>query len=326
MGGLKDQDPALGSTTNTEPPIKKKPGNPNFAKGKKNYIYNKSKDQPQEQKTMATEEAEVVNNSQDVSGDKKAIPVDEFSDVIPTTVLPLDGETPKKDYTNIKDPNTNPNTTVNPGTVPPPVNPLVTDPNVIPPGGVPPVQSEEARTKAEQAVKMALNLYEKLHGVGRHLGKMSEADQNSLHLAGKINLNHNLPLGKGATTLGGFIQQINDEIDENIVVEQKFKDDITPPLTRIAIKNNWGLSDEWYCLALVGEDVVTKAAVLFSMKHTLNLVLESCLRAEKLAKEANDPKKKPEKKPEENTSADKNSDDPNVKDVSWEDMKDVPSQ
>ena len=324
MGGLKPETTDLSSTEDVKP---KRRGNPSLQKGKRNPYY---ESKLKEQKPMADEATETVNNSSEVSGEKKAIPVDEFSDVIPDKdFIPLEGEPRSKDYGAITDstqPKVDGNGNINNPPPPPGANPNpVTDPNMNPMGG-PPVPSEETRTKAEQAVKMALNLYEKLHGVGRHLGKMSDADQNSMHMAGKINLHHNLPLGKGATTVGGFIKQINDEIDEHIVVEQKFKDEITPPLTRIAIKNNWGLSDEWFVGALLLEDVTTKASVLFSMKHTLNLVLESCIRTEKAAAEAKNPKNKPEKKAEETVSNNTSNEDPNVKDVSWEDMKDVPSQ
>jgi hypothetical protein len=333
MGSLKPQDTEIGST---EAPPKKKRGNPNLKKGVKNPYYEKTNNNEQTtqqtQKPMA-EEAQVVNdNSTDV---KKDIPADNFSDEIPNKeFIPLEGEPRSKDYANLQD-TSNPNTqqTVNAG---PTTGPgTATDTTNMGHGGDPtnplggpaaPLPGQDVTTKAEQAVKIALNLYEKLHGVARHVAKTSEAELNDLHMSGKINLNTPLPLGTGQISISAFVKQLNDEIDENVVVSKQFKDDITPPLTRIAIKNNWGLNDEWYVLALLFEDVTTKGAVLFSMKSACNMILDSCQRMEKEKKEGKPkPNKEEENKASEANNTQQNTNESNIQDINWQDIKDVPS-
>lgn len=329
MGGLKPQDPVIGST---EQPKKKPRGNPNLRKGVKNPYYSSgesdSNTTQQTQKPMAEETTN--NESSDVSGEKKIIPDDNFSDEIPNKeFIPLEGEARTKDYgaiNNTQNPNTattnnpvsGPGTatdTTNTGHVPTgdPTNPLGTP--------TAPLPGEEVRTKAEQAVKIALNLYDKLHGVGRHLAKTSEAELNDLHMSGKINLKHELPLGTGKISIVDFVNQLNAEIDENVVVSKEFKEEITPPLTRIAIKYNWGLSDEWFVGALLLEDISTKAAVLYSMKSTCNLILDSCMRMEKEQKEGKKPKDPPADTTETNNpSVSPTTNGPDIQDVHWQDI------
>lgn len=331
MGGLKPQDPVIGST---EQP-KKKRGNPNLRKGIKNPYYSSggsdSNTTQQTQKPMAEE---INNESSDVSGEKKIIPDDNFSDEIPNKeFIPLEGEARTKDYgaiNNTQNPNTTtPNNPVSgPGTATETTNLGHGGPTGDPtnPLGTPtaPLPGEEVRTKAEQAVKIALNLYDKLHGVGRHLAKTSEAELNDLHMSGKINLKRELPLGAGKVSIVDFVNQLNAEIDENVVVSKEFKEEITPPLTRIAIKYNWGLSDEWFVGALLLEDISTKAAVLYTMKSTCNLILESCIRMEKEQKEGKKPKDPPSDNATETNNTPVNNtptnNGPDIQDVHWQDI------
>lgn len=327
MGGLKPQDPVIGST---EQP-KKKRGNPNLRKGVKNPYYSSgesdSNTTQQTQKPMAEETTN--NESSEVPGEKKIIPNDNFSDeVVAEPVLPLDGKTPVKEYTIVQPTSntTTPNNPVSgPGTATDTTNVGHGGPTGDPtnPLGTPaaPLPGEEVRTKAEQAVKIALNLYDKLHGVGRHLAKTSEAELNDLHMSGKINLKRELPLGTGKISIVDFVNQLNAEIDENVVVSKEFKEEITPPLTRIAIKYNWGLSDEWFVGALLLEDISTKAAVLYSMKSTCNLILDSCMRMEKEQKEGKKPKDPPADTTEtNNTPVNTTPGGPDIQDVHWQDI------
>lgn len=277
MGGLKEQDTSIGSTE----PTKKKRGNPNFQKGKKNYIYDKSKDQTNNstQNTMADDNATGNTNTGPVDNPdgKKQIPTDLFSDEIPKNQAgPLDGEVVKKDYGTINDTSKGPagdpqNPNAGASTVPPP------DPNAppVPPSAATMQAAEEAQTQAKQAVAMAIKGYEKLHAFGRWYGKMDQSKLASLHHAGKINLNETFPLGKDPISAAVFFEQYNANIDKTIIVTEEFKAAIEPPLVRLAIKYNIKMSDEMYVAGLLADDLIPKASMLIGLKQTCNLILDA---------------------------------------------------
>lgn len=311
MGDLKNQDTSISSTE----PVKKARGNPNLKKGVKNPYYasgnNENTNMADENKTQEPE-VKIVNNNE-ASTEKKIIPDDIFSDVIPEAeVLPLDGEVKVKDYATLTDTTAktdgggaggngnngggnNTGTTTPPpppGDNTPPPNPDGSTPPP-PPGTEPPVTPEQAKTEAEQFVKLLLRGYDKLHAVGRWAGKMDPHDLMMLEQKGKIDLDYQLPLGTGKIGLRKFFNDYNAQIEEDITVSEEFKNDITPPLTRIAIKKGWRLGDEGTFGLLLAEDLGTKIALLYGLKKTCNMVLESCMA---LVKGQQDAAKKKEEK------------------------------
>lgn len=175
------------------------------------------------------------------------------------------------------------------GTVPPPSS----DPVTATP---PPRTEEDIRNEASQMVKVMIRGYEKLHDLGRYYGKVSMEELTAEHDAGKININRELPFGKRSTTVGGFFTDYNASIDENIVVSDEFKKEITPPLERIAIRRGWTMGDEMFVALVVGEDLATKAGMLWGLKHAANMILESCRAIEsgKAKRKADAEKKKAE--------------------------------
>ena len=265
-------------------PPKKPRGNPNFKKGVRNSYYtDKPKTNMAEEGTTKPEDT-TQNTNPDV---KKDIPADIFSDEIPQAeIIPLAGEMNTKDYAGIKD---GPKTSSDGGSNKPPVTPTdgttaTPDPNNGPTpdpsttaAAIGTKTPEEIRTEAEQMVAMMLRGYEKMHGLGRWAGKVDQNELMNQHLSGKIDLNLLLPLGKkGPVPVQQFFTDYNESIDENIVVTNKFKEEITPPLVRIAIKRGWILGDELFVAMLLSEDLATKVSMLVGLKKSANLVLEAC--------------------------------------------------
>lgn len=287
-------------------PPKKLRGNPNFKKGMRNTYYSNTPKEPKAMSEEGTQKPEdtTQNTNPDV---KKDIPSDIFSDIIPEgEVLPLDGEVKTKDYATLKDPTQSSGG----GSNKPPVTPTdgttaTPDPNSTPTpdaattaAAIGPKTPEEIRTEAEQMVAMMLRGYEKMHGLGRWAGKVDQNELMNQHLSGKIDLNLMLPLGKrGPVPVSQFFSDYNESIDENIVVTNKFKEEITPPLVRIAIKRGWTLGDELFVAMLLSEDLATKVSMLVGLKKSANLVLEAC---QSIMKKQNAPVQevKPEVKPE----------------------------
>ena len=82
-----------------------------------------------------------------------------------------------------------------------------------------------------------------------------------------------------------FFYDYNKGVEENIVVTQEFKDNITPPLERICIKRNWLFSDEYYVGSIIAEDLSTKIGLFIGYKQTAKQILNVCMTLAKQGKE-----------------------------------------
>lgn len=208
----------------------------------------------------------------------KEIPIDIFSDKIPEKeVLPLDGQVKTKEYASL------PNQQAEPpaGTIPP-AQPGATG---APATATAPPNPEEVKNQAEQTVDLMLKGYEKLHALGRYLGKIDQSELTSMHAKGTIDLHLELPIGNNNIKVQQFFNEYNTELDKNISVSDDFKKNITPPLTRICIKHNWLLSDELYVGSIVAEDLTTKVSLLIGLKKSANMILAACMDIQKKKEE-----------------------------------------
>lgn len=286
--------------------VKKKRGNPNFQKGANNPYYKaegqsmgenvevkEAEKKPVEGKVepVKTEPTKGAVKSDDIiGGGQKEIPNDVFSDIIPSQdVLPLDDEVKTKSYGTIVE---NTATASSNGSSIPPPPPVGGDSSATmgadqplgQPTMAPPVQvltPDEQRTQAEQTVQALLKIYDKAHGLGRWAAKVDNDKLLQLHTAGKIDLDMELPIGEKRVKVREFFAQYNAGIDEVIVVTDEFRQDITPPLVRIALKRGWLLSDEIYVGMLVAEDLATKVSMMVGLKKSANLVLEAVAEMKK---------------------------------------------
>lgn len=266
--------------------LKKKRGNPNWIKKKNqngqtapienNYTMNEKEE---ETETVISE-----TPPQQEDNGNKTLPKDIFSDEMPKTeILPLEEEVVKTSYADI--PVVDEQLEVKSETTEQPSSentPSSTSQTIT--SSKQPKSEEEIKTQAEQTVNLLLKAYEKLHGVGRWVGKMDESKLANLHISGKINLEQEFPLGAKKITAGQFFAEYNKSIDENIVVVDEFKDAIRPPLTRVAIKHKWLITDEIYLALLISEDLSTKISILIGLKKSANLVLNSCMELMKKQK------------------------------------------
>lgn len=286
--------------------VKKPRGNPNLIKGHKENEKNKAKKMAEKETPEPKPNTETTTPPIEKKVD--ALPSDLFSDKIPTTeTLPLDGAVKQKDYAQL--PNTEGTTPPPPptnGTTPPPAGGEVepksfeaTPPNTVqvpttPPADAPMTEAE-MQSQAKQTVDLMLKGYEKLHTLGRWLGKVDENELATLHAEGKIDLNRTLPVGLKTITVQRFFSEYNQGIDQSIVVTDEFKAAIRPPLERICLKRRWFLSDEVYVAMLVSDDLATKVSLLVALKKSCNLVLKA---VQEMEKKKNKPSQEKKETPE----------------------------
>lgn len=278
-----------------EEPAKRPRGNPQFQLNKKNKnsatgpSQNQSPPMTEEEKPKdttpeATEKTESTAQAPPAeSKPTDKLPDDLFSDEIPRAeTLPLDGEVKVKDYAAL------PDAGANAGATTPDGKPAASSVGAAEATGatpVAPLTPQEQQDQAKQSVDLMLKGYEKLHALGRWLGKVDVNELASLHANGDINLHQELPLGKKIITVGGFFEDFNASIDKNIIVTDDFKDNIRPPLTRIVIKNKLFLSDELYVAMIVSEDLTTKTSMLMGLKKSANMVLTALKESTKAQKD-----------------------------------------
>ena len=276
-----------------EEKIKKKRGNPNFIKGKKSPSHsaspnpkhttpNLSMADPTETITeeTKTEEAVIDNNG------SKTLPDDLFSDTLPAdNIKPMDGPTVEKTYGAL--PNEGESKPAEDGSQTTTSESAASTESAptVQPAGKPALTPEEKEGQAKQTVELLLQGYEKIHGAGRWFGKIDDDELMSLEQSGKIDLDYELPMGtKGKLTEREFFKQYNSGIEQNITVSEDFKNDVRPPLTRIAIKRGWLVSDEFYVISKLTEDLTTKVSLLIGLKKTCSMVLQACIEIQKKQK------------------------------------------
>ena len=294
----------------------KKYGNPNWGKKKEHPINNpttnpttnpikpepimppkeETKPEPTSVATAptATQPAETpaitapdTGNGQSASSSD--IPKDIFSDVMPTKeVLPLEGEMKDNAYAGIPNP-------AAPGAGQPdgsatagkePFVPRQEPGQTAPAGGGEPTISKELSAseidnRANLTVDLILKAYEKIHGIGRWAGKISEDTLIELEALGKVDLKRVFNLRAGGVTAGQFFQEMNNAVDTNIVVSPEFRTTVTPVLKRIVIKYKLFISDEIALILIVAEDISVKISLLISYKSSVNLVLKSLQEEQK---------------------------------------------
>jgi len=134
---------------------------------------------------------------------------------------------------------------------------------------------QEIRFAAEQMADTMIAGYDKAHALGRWFLKKSEEDLYEDHTEGKIDLSIELDMGSEngqKLSLGAFSTSFNEQIDQEFVVDQAWKDRVRPPLIRICEKNGWGMTDEQTIAFAVIEDVSTKVGLLIGLKKTYNKI------------------------------------------------------
>lgn len=283
----------------TEQPIKRPRGNPNFLLQKKN-----KQEQASNTNTMSDEKEttkEVDEKGQEVKEEKPktapestttetpapdTLPDDLFSDKMPgEEILPLDGKVKEKPYAALPGDVTDTSTSSSGSEK----TSSESTPSSTPAAPAEkPLTPEEIQSQAAQTADLLIKGYDKLHSIGRWIGKVDESDLAQMHAKGKINLEQVLPLGKKSITVQGFFQEYNQGIDQNIVVDQEFKDKIRPPLIRECVRRGWLMSDMTYILVMTAEDLSTKIGILTGLKRSANLVLNACQEMMKQQREKNE--------------------------------------
>jgi hypothetical protein len=100
-----------------------------------------------------------------------------------------------------------------------------------------------------------------------------------MEINGEINLSVQVPISATDTiSAGEFIQEYNDQSKDTITVSKEFEDEFVPALTKVLEKRGVGMTDEQYCVYLLGKDMLVKgflvAQSISVKKEMLNMLKE----------------------------------------------------
>jgi hypothetical protein len=90
-----------------------------------------------------------------------------------------------------------------------------------------------------------------------------------------------IPLNSSGTekiSIHDFLQSMNEQADQIMVVPDEFKEKVRPVLIEIFKKKGWGATPEQRLMLLVAEDAAPKLGAIFQIKKLANKLLENSMQ------------------------------------------------
>ena len=149
-----------------------------------------------------------------------------------------------------------------------------------------PIMSEmsqkDKQKSAEAMVDMVLNAYEGLHSVAQKWVQVSDDELVQMQMNEDIDLSEEVPLADGNyLNVGTFFNNYNEQVEEALEFDSKFKQEVRPYMIRVFPKKGWGFSDEQYLMYMFGQDALLKITMLVQLKSTLSASIKMFAEARK---------------------------------------------
>lgn len=135
------------------------------------------------------------------------------------------------------------------------------------------MSDKEKEHAAEQLADMCIHGYGMLHELGKHYAKYSDKKLSKLKEE-DVDIQEEFSYFGESISFVEYAEIHNTQVDKVLVVSDKFKEEVKPPLTRILKKSGKGLSDGAKLAILVATDAVPKAAQIAQLAQTNKMVLE----------------------------------------------------
>lgn len=138
------------------------------------------------------------------------------------------------------------------------------------------MSSAAQEESAKGLVEMSLNLYTLgCKGMGS-LAKIPEKRLNKLIEEGIIDVGLQVPIDRYNTaSIPEIVDNFNNEVGDAFVVSDEFKEEVRPIMTRVFVKNGWGMTDEQQLMMLFGMDLVQKGSVVLQMRKAAQFQLDT---------------------------------------------------
>lgn len=266
------------------------------AKKAKKNMENNQTNVSQNQNEISFDESETIGKDQSSAQTEQQQPPPPQQVVSPSSKYnPFEENTEDRGYTkpsagDVISDIPEPKTTIS-GNVPP----SNSEPKVINPA-FEKATEEEQNMGAEQLADVILLGYEKAHGLGKYVTKISEDKITQLGIEDKINPNVQIQTGKedgSVVTIGEFVTSFNKGVDEALEYDKSFNDRVKPPLVRVLKKHKWGLTDEQNLAIAFGQDIAEKVAICVGLKKSINSVLDILMKQHESNKRKDEPTPQP---------------------------------
>ena len=141
---------------------------------------------------------------------------------------------------------------------------------------------------AKGLVEMSLNLYSLgCKGMGG-LAKIPEKRLNKLIEEGAIDVGLRVPIDRYNTaSVPEIVDNFNSEVGDAFVVSEEFKEEVRPIMTRVFVKNGWGMTDEQQLMMLFGMDIVQKGSVVLQMRKAAQFQLDTFMEMTDISNQRN---------------------------------------
>tara|TARA_R110000744_G_scaffold104534_4_gene200155 strand:+ start:2235 stop:3299 length:1065 start_codon:yes stop_codon:yes gene_type:complete len=150
------------------------------------------------------------------------------------------------------------------------------------------MSSAAQEESAKGLVEMSLNLYTLgCKGMGS-LAKIPEKRLNKLIEEGTIDVGLQVPIDRYNTaSIPEIVDNFNSEVGDAFVVSDEFKEEVKPIMTRVFVKNGWGMTDEQQLMMLFGMDLVQKGSVVLQMRKAAQFQLDTFMEMTEINNQRN---------------------------------------
>lgn len=126
---------------------------------------------------------------------------------------------------------------------------------------------KERRESAEQLAEAMIDGYEMANKLGEKYFSIGDSEFNEMVVKGQIDPTRRLTVDEmgNQVSISDFKDNFNTQLGEVWVVDNSFKKKVRPPLIRILMKHNMGMSDEVFLGVTVAKDLAVKSMSSYAM-------------------------------------------------------------
>lgn len=128
------------------------------------------------------------------------------------------------------------------------------------------LDTKDQKNASKALVEAALDAYSQLNKFANRLVKFNPQQIQAKMQSGEIDSSLTLPVNGQEMGVLDYVNAYNEEVGDVISVDDEFKDKVRPVMLRVFMKRNIGMTDEQYLAYLFGVDILTKGALVYSLK------------------------------------------------------------
>lgn len=152
------------------------------------------------------------------------------------------------------------------------------------------LDKKDVKNASSALVEAVLDGYSMLNKFGNKLVQFNAEKVQAMMRTGEIDPDLTLPINGRNMGILDYINAYNQETSEVISVDDEFKNKVRPVMLRVFMKRNIGMTDEQLLGYYFGVDILTKGAMVFSLRKQNEALLESLREISQNTKPAPAPK------------------------------------